>query len=173
VVLPHVLVPYSSLAPRHELDVAPDAARDELRPPVPPEVAGLLPDPSTAVELVISHAPGRQRPLPVALPDVAHGRCEGDIDLIAAGTKERLHVEGPGSEHVVRLGQAPAVDSDGGQRVESVAHETHDLVLQESPGNGNRTAVDPVGFPDPQNAVFVVPVERIFDAARGKQIGVD
>ena len=153
---------------RNELDLPPDAAGDQRRPPIPAEVARLFAHVGRA-----RVGPGRQLAMGFLVTDDGEHGIELDLDLVGAGPQVLLDVELVRAEHVVGLGDGDVVHPDGGQCVQTFATKQDMLTRQQVRRDVERSAVDPVRFAYPLHGSLVVPVERVGNLAGGHQVGVD
>lgn len=155
----------TSRAPRLQADRPPDPGGDEVRAPVPAEVAGRLPD---GVERVRVHV--RPRAATVDGLRVLDGGSEGDPQLVGPCPQAVRDVESVAPVLVDRAAELLAVQHDGGDGVEAVEDEHMPVGGRAVPLEDGRVA--PIGAADPGQPLGVGVEERVGDRTVGEQVGV-
>src|ERR1700690_2234788 len=148
----------STVRPAFDAHVLPDADVGQLWPPVPAEVARGLAQVWTAWERLLGSI---QRPDRVQFRSSTHRRAKDERDLVFAWSNAAGHVPSPFPEHVVRVPQRLAVETDLGQRVEAVEDQLQALLSGHGRVDGERAAVFPVPLGDPLDTQLLVADERI------------
>jgi len=174
VVLQDLYVLQSCCVIGHDVDILPDATGSQLRSPIPSKVAWFLTDPATAVKLVLADPPGWQGPLAFGLlPHVFHGRSEFDFDGVLSLSQDTRDIKRPFAEHVVRIAQLLAVQSNVGDRVQPLAAQEHSVMGQKVSPHGKGATIHPVRFTHPQHLKLVISVVGIRNEPGREEIGVD
>jgi hypothetical protein len=152
-----------------QADLFPDADRRELRPPIPAELAGRLPQVRPARKGLRDAGQGADRLL---RGGKAHGGVKADAQVIPFRLEQGLDVKAILAEHVRRAAQLAAVQADGRQGIQPVAHQPGVRLLQEIGRDGKSVAILPIRLGHPLHAPLMVAHKGVGDAAQGQQIGV-
>ena len=149
--------------PALQLHRSPQPRCRQLRPPVPPEVAGHL-----AYEVVRPAVGVGEVTGPVALRcGVRYRGVERDHQLVAGAIEQPGHVEAIRAVLVLGAAKRRPVECDGGESVDALEHQRCPQVV----GLGiEREAVGPRRFADPLQGELVAIDVRVVDQPGGEQV---
>ena len=99
------------------------------------------------------------------LGDVAHGRSDEDLDLIAPRTQELLDVELVRDVTIVGVRHRLTVDQHRGEGVQLLAHQHRPVRFEVFLGDVEVSEPAPIALRDPKQVLLVGALEGVFDGA--------
>ena len=169
VLLGDVDMPETVFTPCLEFDRAEDAAGEIPRTPVPAEIAlGLADLRTSAHRIAPSHLAGIKTLAPPR--DLRQDAAECDLQNMCFLPVDCRKIPSVPDKHVVGFAKRFTVESDFGQRVESVCDQLQMFSLARSV---KFVAIHPIPLSDPSQLFFPLTAERIGNHAMPEEIGVN